>query len=403
MAGVMAGVMAEADGRGRPPVNAAAAAYLQAASRSRAGPARSAIIKRRRVGVAAGDGGHHARVGDAQVRPRRARASRGSTTAPRARRRGPMRQVPTGWKMVVPMSPGQARQLVVALELRARLDLPRPVAAPVPAARRCAASGAATAAATRRSSSVAQVVRARCVARPRRRRRWRMRTVPARARVEVAHAGGEGVEGVQAARRRPSSDSGCTWYCRFGQARSGEDLREGPELRGRHAHRPAARSRYSQADRAPCPAGSCAIALSVRTPCDAEDGADLQVVLQVLAHARAARARARCRAPAAAPPARCPSSSQQLRRADGPGGHAPPRALARTAVVRRRRQPDARRSAARHRRASLELQAADLRAGPRPQVGPLGTPGAGRPWRRSSARRASGSPRSSPRRRCCRR
>ncbi len=40
--------------------------------------------------------------------------------APSGRAAGPILAVPTGWKMVVPMSPASVRQVGVALELRPR-------------------------------------------------------------------------------------------------------------------------------------------------------------------------------------------------------------------------------------------------------------------------------------------
>ena len=80
-----------------------------------------------------------------------------------------------------------------------------------------------------------------------------------------------------------SSDSGCTWYSRFGQRQLRAAARERAELRRRHAHRPAARQAYSGRC-APCPERRRQRVERARAV-DAEHGAHLQVVLQVGADA----------------------------------------------------------------------------------------------------------------------
>jgi hypothetical protein len=108
---------------------------------------------------------------------------------------------------------------------------------------------------------------------------------PAAARrVEVAHAGGEGIEavqrlaeGVQAQRLHVVLD------VRIGQLRAA--AREGAQLRRRHAHRPAARQQVLQADAGLAPPAGGNAVQRLRTA-HLEHRADLQVVLQVGADAR---------------------------------------------------------------------------------------------------------------------
>ena len=84
---------------------------------------------------------------------------------------------------------------------------------------------------------------------------------------------------------KASSDSGCTWYSRFGHSCVGRAAREGAELRGRHAHRAAALQQVFEADlRLAEQRGGQHV--ERRRAVDLVDRADLQVVLQVGADAR---------------------------------------------------------------------------------------------------------------------
>jgi hypothetical protein len=108
--------------------------------------------------------------------------------------------------------------------------------------------------------------------------------MPARGRVQVAHAGREGIEVGAAARRRRPATSGCTWYCTFGQRWRSDERVKAAQLRRRHAHRPAAQQQVFQADHRLAPQ-RVRHRVERLHAVDAEHGADLQVVLQVLADA----------------------------------------------------------------------------------------------------------------------
>ena len=65
---------------------------------------------------------------------------------------------------------------------------------------------------------------------------------------------------------KASSDSGCTWYSRFGMRALRVAAREGAELRRRHAHRPAAAEPRTPAPMSALPHHDAAIVFSVFTP-----------------------------------------------------------------------------------------------------------------------------------------
>jgi hypothetical protein len=98
--------------------------------------------QRRRIGVAAGDGGHGARHRPRAGPARRARAAirveHRHRVAVGAHLGGAHRMEDGGGDVA-----GQARQVFVALVLRARASIPRACISPAPAARRCGASRAA--------------------------------------------------------------------------------------------------------------------------------------------------------------------------------------------------------------------------------------------------------------------
>ena len=160
---------------------------------------------------------------------------RASTTASRP---WPMRQVPTGWKMVVPMSPA-ARRSSSSLCSAAPGRYSSGGSAPGPARRRCAGSGG-----WRR--------RRRAGPRPRSgswagsaARHWPRRRGCPRApagRAQVAHRGGEGREGCSGSPKR-SSDKGCTWYSRLARSCSGPLRAKAPSWLGAMASGPLRLSR----------------------------------------------------------------------------------------------------------------------------------------------------------------
>ena len=81
--------------------------------------------------------------------------SRSSTTAAGSSAR-PIFAVPTGWKIVVPMSPAAFGEIIVVRSRARRASAPRANSAPAPARRRDAARGGSNRTATRRSSIVAR-------------------------------------------------------------------------------------------------------------------------------------------------------------------------------------------------------------------------------------------------------
>ena len=165
--------------------------------------------------------------------------------------------------------------------------------------------------------------------------------------------------------------------------------RERAELRRRHAHRPALRQRVLQRDaRLARPgAGQRVERAAARQARDAEDGADLQVVLQVLAdagqivqHLDAVFAQQRRR-----PDAR---ELQQLRRADRAGGHHHRARGAQRVRAVARAQLDAR-GVQRAVAAPFDAPAASPSRRCALRGCAAAAPAAGRPCSRSSARRVS--------------
>ena len=210
---------------------------------------------------------------------------------------------------------GQTREFFIALELRTRLEFLRPI----PRQRRLADDAARQAQRLRRHQAVfgrAQVAR------------LDQRGGPgvgagdahltARRGVQVAHAGGEGVEAVQRlaeGRQR----QGLHVVLHVGPGAVGRRAGKGPQLRGRHAHRPGALEQVLQADQG-LAEGRGRHGVERLHTLHAIDGADLQVVLQVLAHAGqlmqrrdAMRVQQGCRAHA--------RQLQDLRRAQGARSH----------------------------------------------------------------------------------
>ena len=167
----------------------------------------------------------------------------------------------------------------------------------------------------------------------------RICTLPRLVGIEVADARGEGVVAVQRLAEGVERERlDVVLEVRMRQVRPAAG--EGAELRRRHAHRPAALPGVLQADLrlAPERVGQAVQGLHAL---DAEDRADLQMVLEVLADAGevaadgdAVRLQQRRRADA--------GELQDLRRADRAGGENRPRRRARASPSRRRRRRPAR-------------------------------------------------------------
>ena len=96
----------------------------------------SAIIIVGAAGVARGDARHRPKRRRCGSRRRRAACSEASTTAVGSSSR-PIFAVPTGWKIVVPMSPAALTSSASLCSRRARQIFRRAEAAPAPAPRRC--------------------------------------------------------------------------------------------------------------------------------------------------------------------------------------------------------------------------------------------------------------------------
>ena len=184
----------------------------------------------RRVGVARGDGRHDRGIGDAQA----LEAAHPSARRPRPSSSPPILQVPTGWKMVVPMSPA-------AFASSSSLWNSGPGRN---SSGRYLASAGGDDDVAGDADGVGRhlpVVGGGEVVRPdlgmRRGSGAVMRTQPrlvGRRLATLAVKAGNGSSGSP----NLGSVSGCMWYWRLGVSRPGRTC-EGAELRGRHGHRPA--------------------------------------------------------------------------------------------------------------------------------------------------------------------
>ncbi len=237
-----------------------------------------------RIGVAAGDGGHGARIHHAQARDRAAPAV--PHAQPRVEHRG---GIPVGAhaRGAHGVEDGggdvsrQARELLVGLVLRARLPFLGPVG------RQCRLRHDA-ARDTQRIGGHLPVLRRAQVARRDRRRVLEAGAADAHraaARgIEVAHAGGERRERVQRLPERIERQ-GLHVVLDIGVRLPGRAAGEGPQLRRRHAHRAGALQGVLEPDARAAPQVARQ-RVERGHPVHLEDRADLQVVLQVAAHPR---------------------------------------------------------------------------------------------------------------------
>ena len=129
----------------------------------------------------------------------------------------------------------------------------------------------------------------------------------ARLRVQVAHAGGEGVARCSGS-PKASSDSGCTWYSTFGHSCSADERVKQPSCDGAMLIGPLRDSRYCKPI---CALPNQRVGQRVERAhaLHREHGADLQVVLQVARRRPGVRAAARRRALQPVGRARCPTTA----------------------------------------------------------------------------------------------
>ena len=202
--------------------------------------------------------------------------------------------------------------------------------------------------------------------------RRRMLHRAAAGRVQVADAGGEGVEACAAARRRRPATAAARGTRGWGSGCAGVAAREGAQLRRRHAHRAAAlAAAYSRPIMRLAPAASWPCVLSVFTPCTLKTARICRWSCRFSPTPGSVVHAPRCRAAAAARRARCPraagsAASRSRRRTGSPRARRVRRAPCSLAVP----APGRRCSAARRRLGALDHQPRDLRAGPQLEVGP---------------------------------